>query len=130
MNDWGLIRTGGLFQNLGLHGGLFEYGGLIGTVGLNEDLRYIPYQIFIGYNFRHLPKVSSFLPDENFNRSKLKNNAIENNFFSFIYNIYPSSLSLSQHANSLVVWVWLVWHGGGGGLEANFGIVLVEKLIS
>ena len=30
-NDWGLIRTGGLFQNLGLHGGLFEYGGLIGT---------------------------------------------------------------------------------------------------
>ena len=40
-DDWGLIRTGGLFQNLGLHGGLFEYGGLIGTGGLNEDLRYI-----------------------------------------------------------------------------------------
>ena len=40
MNDWGLIRTGGLFQNLGLHGGIFEYGGLIGTGGLNEDLRY------------------------------------------------------------------------------------------
>ena len=40
MNDWGLIRTGGLFQNLWLHGGLFEYGGLIGTGGLNEDLRY------------------------------------------------------------------------------------------
>ena len=41
VNDWGLIRTGGLFQNLGLHGGLFEYGGLIGTGGLNEDLRYL-----------------------------------------------------------------------------------------
>ena len=41
VNDWGLIRTGGLFQNLGLHGGLFEYGGLIKTGGLNEDLRYI-----------------------------------------------------------------------------------------
>ena len=27
----GLVRTGGLFQNLGQHGGLFEYGGLIGT---------------------------------------------------------------------------------------------------
>ena len=40
VNDWGLIRTGDLFQNLGLHGGLFEYGGLIGTGGLNEDLRY------------------------------------------------------------------------------------------
>ena len=26
VNDWGLIRTGALFQNLGLHGGLFEYG--------------------------------------------------------------------------------------------------------
>ena len=40
VDDWGLIRTGDLFQNLGLHGGLFEYGGLIGTGGLNEDLRY------------------------------------------------------------------------------------------
>ena len=38
VNEWGLIRTGGLFQNLWLHGGLFEYGGLIGTGGLNEDL--------------------------------------------------------------------------------------------
>ena len=36
VNDWGLIRMGGLFQNLGLHGGLFEYGGLILKVrGLN-----------------------------------------------------------------------------------------------
>ena len=29
--------NGGLFQNVGLHGGLFEYGDLIGTGGLNED---------------------------------------------------------------------------------------------
>ena len=35
----GLIRTGGLFQILGLHGVLFEYG-LIGIWGLNEDLWY------------------------------------------------------------------------------------------
>ena len=45
VNDWGLIRTGGLFQKFGLHGGLFEYGGLIRTGGLNKDLRYIFYSI-------------------------------------------------------------------------------------
>ena len=50
VNDWGLVRTGGLFQNLGLHGSLFEYGGLIGTGGLNEDLRYTVESRYLEYS--------------------------------------------------------------------------------
>ena len=44
VNDWGLIRTGGLFQNLGLqYGGLIEDWGLKRRFTVHNELKNIFY---------------------------------------------------------------------------------------